>query len=96
MAVSTTIFYELGRPCNQTQGCSGALGPSLPGVTFFLSQPKHLGSGTHGGETTGYKPRSIGLGVLDARQARAGQGESAVQQGSWLQSAQSIPIIALS
>lgn len=96
MAVSTTSFYELGRPYNQTQGCSGVLGPRLPGVAFFLSQNKHLGSGTHGGEATVYKPRSIGLGVLAARQARAGQSESAVQQGSWLQSAQSIPIIELS
>ena len=74
MAVSTTTFYELGRPCNQTQGCSGVLGPSLPGVTSFLSQPKHLGSGTQGGEATGYKPRSIGLGVLAARQGPLGWG----------------------
>lgn len=91
-----TTFSELERPCHKAQGCSGILGPGLPGVTFFLSQHKHLGSGTHGEEATGYKARSIELGVLASRQAGAGWGESAMQQGSWLQSAQSLPIIALS
>lgn len=96
MAVSTTSFMSWGGPTTRPRAAQGISWAQASWGCFLSLPNKHLGSGTHGGEATGYKPRSIGLGVLAARQARAGQSESAVQQGSWLQSTQSIPIIELS
>ena len=93
-----------GGPATRPRAAQVFLGPAFLGLLPFSPSLSTLALGLRE-----EKPQDISQGPLGwgfwlpgrvhcagGSGCQAGQGELAVQQGSWLQSARSIPIIALS